>query len=90
MPRDRKLMPEEELLQLHLASETELFLCADNRSFDSEWRLYEYDDEGAHKTVTYEVTDEQPEDGAIILKRFDTGTEFEVRYTVTVTPRERH
>jgi hypothetical protein len=87
--RDRKLMPEAELLELHLAHEAELFLCADNSAHDSEWRLYEYDDEGAHQVVTYEVTDEAPPDGSIILKRWDSGKEFVVRYTVTVTERER-
>ena len=87
MSRDRKVMPEHELLELHLASEAERFLCADNSAHDSEWRLYEYDDEGAHSTVYYEVTDEQPEDRSIILKRFDNGKEFVVHWTVTVTER---
>ena len=89
MPRDHRVIDVATQLEMHLHHETELFLCGDNRSFDSEWRIHEYEKDGTQKTVTYEVTEETPPDHSIILKNYDTGDEYVVAFTVTVTKRER-
>lgn len=85
--RDLSYMDQATQLQLHIDAETEQFLCKVND--DSEWRLYGYELDGTRTTVTYEVTDEIPPDRAVILRNWDTGEEFEVRWTITVDRRER-
>ncbi len=84
MKRDLRVMDDATHLQLHLETETEMFLCADNRSFDSEWNLYQLEEDGTSKKVTYVVTEEQPPDRSVILQRWDNGDRYRVRWSVSV------